>query len=120
MDTNAFGWIGLIVILFVTTFGIFSFLVVVFGVLAFTLGYISIISSWFILNQFNYRLFTLLYLKQGDVEKFYNKCAGNPLTADILPEGGLNEVVLYYFCDKSHYFASGGQATCESTKSTKI
>jgi uncharacterized membrane protein len=103
MDTNAFGWIGLIVILFVTTFGIFSFLVVLFGVLAFTLG-----------------LFTLLYLKQGDVDKFYNKCAGNPLTADILPEGGLNEVVLYYFCDKSHYFASGGQATCESTKSTKI
>jgi sorting nexin-13 len=76
MDTNAFGWIGLIVILFVTTFGIFSFLVVLFGVLAFTLG-----------------LFTLLYLKQGDVDKFYNKCAGNPLTADILPEGGLNEVV---------------------------
>lgn len=36
---------------------------------------------------------SLLYLQQGDIEKFYNKCAGNPLTADILAEGGLQQVV---------------------------
>ncbi|KAJ3654689.1 hypothetical protein Zmor_013862 [Zophobas morio] len=76
MDTNTLGWIGLIIILFLTSFGLFSFLTVVLGFLAFMLG-----------------LFTLLYLKQGDIDKFYNQCAGNPLTADILPEGGLPQVV---------------------------
>lgn len=32
-------------------------------------------------------------MQEGNIEKFYNKCAGNPLEADILTEGGLSQVV---------------------------
>ncbi|KAJ8963572.1 hypothetical protein NQ314_005546 [Rhamnusium bicolor] len=39
------------------------------------------------------RSFSLLYLQQGDIEKFYSKCAGNPLTSNLLNEGGLKQIV---------------------------
>lgn len=32
-------------------------------------------------------------MEQGDIEKFYSRCAGNPLISDIPNEGGLKHVV---------------------------
>ncbi|EFA04766.2 sorting nexin-13 [Tribolium castaneum] len=76
MDINALGWMGLIITLFLTSFGLFSFLTTALGLLTFILGFI-----------------TLVYLRKGDIDKFHNHCAGNPLTVNILPEGGLRQVV---------------------------
>ncbi|KAG5894046.1 hypothetical protein JTB14_037890 [Gonioctena quinquepunctata] len=54
--------------------------------------------SWLIIIAISSILFivaciSLLYLQQGDIERFYIKCAGNPLTSNILAEGGLTQVV---------------------------
>lgn len=46
----------------------------------------------------NFRLITLLYVQEGDVDKFYRHCAGNPLTSSSIADGGLTEVFNYNFC----------------------
>ncbi|XP_018577466.1 sorting nexin-13 isoform X2 [Anoplophora glabripennis] len=76
METNTIGWIGLISVLFITSFGVSWLLAIIVGSILFIIG-----------------CFSLLYVQQGDVEKFYSKCAGNPLTSDIPNEGGLKHVV---------------------------
>lgn len=35
---------------------------------------------------------SLLYVQQGDIDRFYRKCVANPLTIEKVSEGGLNEV----------------------------
>lgn len=32
-------------------------------------------------------------MQQGEIEKFYSRCAGNPLTSNIQNEGGLKHIV---------------------------
>lgn len=36
---------------------------------------------------------SLLYIQQGDIEKFYRICTENPLTTEKIVDGGLNSVV---------------------------
>lgn len=43
-------------------------------------------------NRLLCRAFSLLYLKLGDIDKFYAKCAGNPLTTNLQNEGGLRAI----------------------------
>ncbi|KAJ8952481.1 hypothetical protein NQ318_003276 [Aromia moschata] len=50
----------------------------------------NIHNSCFIIYR---RVFSLLYVQQGDIEKFYTKCAGNPLTSAFPNEGGMKQVV---------------------------
>ncbi|CAG9769009.1 unnamed protein product [Ceutorhynchus assimilis] len=75
METHTAGWIGLIVILFISTFGVFWLLTCFTSLVIFFCG-----------------AFSLLYLKLGDIEKFYTKCGGNPLTANPQNEGGLRSI----------------------------
>lgn len=35
---------------------------------------------------------SLLYIQEGNVDKFYRHCAGNPLLGDNICDGGLSEV----------------------------
>ncbi|XP_023020353.2 sorting nexin-13 [Leptinotarsa decemlineata] len=76
MESNTAGWIGLIVVLCIASFGVFWLVIIGLSLSIFSVGFIS-----------------LLYLQQGDIEKFYIKCAGNPLTSNILTEGGLKQIV---------------------------
>ncbi|KAJ8976214.1 hypothetical protein NQ317_008095 [Molorchus minor] len=76
MEANTAGWIGLILILFITSFGVSWLLTIITSVFLFIIG-----------------AFSLLYVQQGDIEKFYSKCAGNPLASNPLNEGGVNQVV---------------------------
>ncbi|KAJ8917534.1 hypothetical protein NQ315_005583 [Exocentrus adspersus] len=76
METSTVGWIGLILVLFITTFGVVWLVTIVIGVVLFVIG-----------------CFSLLFVQQGNIEKFYTKCAGNPLTSDIPNEGGLKHIV---------------------------
>lgn len=39
-----------------------------------------------------YRFFSLLYIKRGDIDKFYRQCTSNPLTIDTVSDGGIKEV----------------------------
>ncbi|XP_076269181.1 sorting nexin-13-like isoform X2 [Rhynchophorus ferrugineus] len=75
MDISTFGWIGLIVILVFNSFGIFWLFTSIASIIVFIFG-----------------TFSLLYLKLGDIEKFYTKCSGNPLTSNPQCEGGLKSI----------------------------
>ncbi|XP_066157818.1 sorting nexin-13-like isoform X1 [Euwallacea fornicatus] len=72
MEPQITGWIGLIVIVFISTFSVLGQLISISSLIVFILG-----------------AFSLLYLKLGNVDKFYSKCAGNPLTTNYQNEGGL-------------------------------
>ncbi|KAF5282763.1 hypothetical protein FQR65_LT02760 [Abscondita terminalis] len=76
MNNHSIRWIILVSILFLTSFGSLWCLTFVACVSTFALGLIS-----------------LLYVQQGDIDKFYKKCAGNPLTIEDTSEGGLKQVV---------------------------
>lgn len=39
------------------------------------------------------RCLSFLYVQHNNIEKFFIKCAGNPLTSSQLMEGGLSEIV---------------------------
>lgn len=43
--------------------------------------------------MFFFSVISLLYLEQGDIDKFYRKCTGNPLTVEQVTDGGLKAVV---------------------------
>lgn len=45
------------------------------------------------LHTFSFRCFSLLYVQKNNIEKFYIKCAGNPLTSNQITEGGLDEII---------------------------
>lgn len=93
MEPNSAGWIGLIILLFITSFGVAWLFVILLGLLVFILGYAFVVTSLEIVNFIFYRCLSLLYMQQSNIERFYLKCAGNPLTANVLNEGGLKEVV---------------------------
>ncbi|CAH1994331.1 unnamed protein product [Acanthoscelides obtectus] len=76
METNTAGWIGLISVLFISSFGVLWLTAAVISITLFVIGCAS-----------------FLYIQQGDIGKFYSKCAGNPLTSSLLNEGGLKQVV---------------------------
>ncbi|CAH1105443.1 unnamed protein product [Psylliodes chrysocephalus] len=76
METTTAGWIGLIVVLFLTSFGLSWLLIIIISLLLFLIGLIS-----------------LLYVQQGKIENFYLKCAGNPLSSSNFREGGLEQIV---------------------------
>lgn len=38
------------------------------------------------------RLLSLLYIQQGDVDRYYKKCVANPLTIEKISDGGLKRV----------------------------
>lgn len=75
MEISTVGWIGLIVILLFNSFGIFWLFTSLSSLLLFVFGILS-----------------FLYLKLGDIEKFYIKSAGNPLTTNTQCEGGLKRI----------------------------
>ncbi|KAK5645980.1 hypothetical protein RI129_004444 [Pyrocoelia pectoralis] len=75
MDNHSIRWIILICLLFLTTFGILWCFTVLTSVFAFCVGFIS-----------------LLYVQHGDEEKFYKKCAGNPLSMEDISNGGLRKI----------------------------
>lgn len=41
----------------------------------------------------NFRALSFLYIQQGDIISFSNRCSGNPLTTDCTPEGGLQQFI---------------------------
>ncbi|CAH0557190.1 unnamed protein product [Brassicogethes aeneus] len=73
METNAVGWIGLIIILFITSFGLFWLVTILTSVLLLVLG-----------------VLTFLYVNQDETDSFLKKC---PLTAASITEGGLKQFV---------------------------
>ncbi|CAG9855944.1 unnamed protein product [Phyllotreta striolata] len=76
METTTAGWIGLIVVLFLTSFGVTWLIILVISLVLFMIGLIS-----------------LLYVQQGNIEKLYFKGAGNPLISNKVREGGLEHIV---------------------------
>ncbi|XP_028146274.2 sorting nexin-13 isoform X1 [Diabrotica virgifera virgifera] len=76
METNTAGWIGLIVALCLTTFGVSWLLIITISLLLFIIG-----------------LASFLHVQRGSIEKFYIKCAGNPLSSSCIKEGGLEQIV---------------------------
>lgn len=66
MDYLNLKWIILIFALFVVSFGFSWTLVILIVLCAFILGF-----------------FTLLYVQEGNIDNFYKKCAGNPLTDSL-------------------------------------
>ncbi|KAF5288724.1 hypothetical protein FQA39_LY15296 [Lamprigera yunnana] len=76
MNIHSFGWIVLISVLFLTSFGALWCFTIITSLLAFLIGLVS-----------------LLYILQGDIETFYKRCAGNPLATEDLSPGGLQQVV---------------------------
>ncbi|XP_056629792.1 sorting nexin-13-like isoform X1 [Diorhabda sublineata] len=76
METSTAGWFGLILILCFTSFGISWLLIITLSLILFIVGLVS-----------------LLYVQQGNIEKFYVKCAGNPLTLNNIREGGIEHIV---------------------------
>ncbi|KAH1004594.1 sorting nexin-13 isoform X1 [Dendroctonus ponderosae] len=75
MEPQTTAWASLIVILLLSSFGVFGLLTVLAGISVFFVG-----------------AFSLLYLKLGDIESFYAKCAGNPLTTNQQSDGGLKAI----------------------------
>lgn len=92
MDNHTTGWILLIFILFLTTFGVYWCLTVFASVVIFIIGYVIVLHDMLVLISSYFRLISLLYLQEGDVDKFYRHCAGNPLTSNNMSDGGLTEV----------------------------
>ncbi|XP_022907033.2 sorting nexin-13-like [Onthophagus taurus] len=75
MDTTAIGWAVLIFVLFLSTFGLCTCLTLIIGLIFFLIGLLS-----------------LLYIQEGDVDKFYRNCIGNPLSNENNIEGGLSKI----------------------------
>nr|CAH7757697.1 unnamed protein product [Callosobruchus chinensis] len=76
METDTAGWIFLILVLFVSSFGVLWLTTAFISLVLFVIGCV-----------------TFLYIQQGDVGKFYIRCIGNPLTSSLLNEGGLKQLV---------------------------
>ncbi|XP_072388221.1 sorting nexin-13-like isoform X2 [Diabrotica undecimpunctata] len=76
METNTAGWMGLIVALCFTTFGVSWLLIITISLLLFIIG-----------------LASLLHVQRVSIEKFYIKCAGNPLSSSCIKKGGLEQIV---------------------------
>lgn len=76
MNSHSIGWMILVFILFLTSFGLLWCLTFVASIITFGLGLVS-----------------LLYVQQGDIDKFYKKCAGNPLAIEDTPISGLKQVL---------------------------
>lgn len=45
------------------------------------------------IHTFSFRCFSLLYVQKSNIEGFYIKCAGNPLTSNQIIEGGVSEII---------------------------